>query len=838
MLYALLIQPIQLIIEYIYALAYSVTNNSWRSLLMLCVIVSILLIPVYRRIEDKPYLFLAVEIPHFLASYFFVSSLTVIKKVTFGPIKDLGLPDNLLHIGTASINLLPIALAIICLSFCIVVSQEYKTGVKIAHYVLATILIVFLYQAPSGLVLYWMLFSILSIIRFVFFKLFKVKQKKEDISFLKNKKIFEKLSLTKKTNDKASWVFLISCCVYLSLLVGFSIPSGVIQSSPQEFVNVYHYMNPLWFVASSTLIALGLFSVWTIFLYALMIDVQKKIFRGLIFALCLVSTVDYMFFAKDMGILDRTLRYTDVFAFSVQDKIINLLIVIVVAVVAFIAYLFLDSKLMVLTLAEIATTLAMSSVNCVKANAEVIKLLPTVEKIKEGEPTWNLSRNGKNVIVFMLDRAWGEYVPYFLNEKPELAEIYDGFTYYHNTVSFGAYTNMASPALFGGYEYTPEEINKRKDKPLAQEQNEALKMMPILFSEEGYDVTVCDPPEAGYDWTPNLAIYDDHPEINTYITKGYYWNMEKSSGSNSNFRNLFCYAIMKVSPLFIQVHLYDNGFYNETLSVATKGMNAQLVEATGQKPSDDCLRAEGINDSTMEDYMTLVRLNEMTNIVDDNSNNFLMIDNDTTHSPSLFQEPEYDLSYFIDNTDYEHENIDRYTFDGITLAVENGPQYVSYQTNMAALLRVGEWLEYLKREGVYDNTRIIIVSDHGRNLRHNSCFYLDNGEDDLMDLEFFFPLLMVKDFDAHGFTVSEELMTNADVPSFALGGIVENPKNPFSGKPINMEPKNNQPLHILSSDRFDTMTYNGNTFDCGLWLTVEKEVHDKNNWTILRDERW
>ena len=97
---------------------------------------------------------------------------------------------------------------------------------------------------------------------------------------------------------------------------------------------------------------------------------------------------------------------------------------------------------------------------------------------------------------------------------------------------------------------------------------------------------------------------------------------------------------------------------------------------------------------------------------------------------------------------------------------------------------------------------------------------------------------MVKDFDAHGFTVSEELMTNADVPSFALGGIVENPKNPFSGKPINMEPKNNQPLHILSSDRFDTMTYNGNTFDCGLWLTVEKEVHDKNNWTILRDERW
>lgn len=35
---------------------------------------------------------------------------------------------------------------------------------------------------------------------------------------------------------------------------------------------------------------------------------------------------------------------------------------------------------------------------------------------------------------------------------------------------------------------------------------------------------------------------------------------------------------------------------------------------------------------------------------------------------------------------------------------------------MAAMLRLGEWFDYLREEGVYDNTRIILVSDHGYRL--------------------------------------------------------------------------------------------------------------------------
>lgn len=44
----------------------------------------------------------------------------------------------------------------------------------------------------------------------------------------------------------------------------------------------------------------------------------------------------------------------------------------------------------------------------------------------------------------------GEFVPYIMQERPELQQQFAGFTYYDNTISFGASTNFGAPALFGG----------------------------------------------------------------------------------------------------------------------------------------------------------------------------------------------------------------------------------------------------------------------------------------------------------------------------------------------------------------------------------------------------
>jgi hypothetical protein len=157
------------------------------------------------------------------------------------------------------------------------------------------------------------------------------------------------------------------------------------------------------------------------------------------------------------------------------------------------------------------------------------------------KPALNLSADGKNVVVIFLDRALNHYFPYYMAEKPELAKQFDGFTNYTNTVSFAGATNFAVPALVGGYEYTPIEINKRDNETLVSKQNEALRVMPAVFSQNGYDVTVCDPSYANYNWVPDLSIYDEYPEIDAYITKGKFQPVEQKAQSNIvNRRNFFC----------------------------------------------------------------------------------------------------------------------------------------------------------------------------------------------------------------------------------------------------------------------------------------------------------
>ena len=105
-----------------------------------------------------------------------------------------------------------------------------------------------------------------------------------------------------------------------------------------------------------------------------------------------------------------------------------------------------------------------------------------IKKQSGTEQILPLSKNGTNVIVFMLDRAVSGYIPYLFQEKPQLQDQFAGFTYYPNTLSFGVSTVVGTPPLFGGYEYTPEEINKRADEMLSSKQNEALKVMPKIFN--------------------------------------------------------------------------------------------------------------------------------------------------------------------------------------------------------------------------------------------------------------------------------------------------------------------------------------------------------------------
>ena len=68
--------------------------------------------------------------------------------------------------------------------------------------------------------------------------------------------------------------------------------------------------------------------------------------------------------------------------------------------------------------------------------------------------------------------------------------------------------------MMAGYEYTPEEINKRENEFLPEKHNEASLVMPKLFYNAGFDVTVTDPPLPNYTWKGDLSAFESLPDIN------------------------------------------------------------------------------------------------------------------------------------------------------------------------------------------------------------------------------------------------------------------------------------------------------------------------------------
>lgn len=802
---------------------------------------------------------LLLEIPFFMAAYQFLSHLDILKGVSLGPIADLGAPDGLIVIAGVSINLLPILMTLINVISSAMYLKGFPLKTKIQLYAMALFFLVFLYTSPSCLVFYWTLNNVFSLVKTIFYKLKNpgkvIRVLVSAAGFLLlgfvlflydttsgSRKLFlavialamelplllslvgKKQKEIKKTQTVKRGQFILGG-LFLTVLVGLMIPSTFIAASPQEYVDINYFHHPLWYILSAVSLSAGTFLVWMGVFYWLANPAGKAIFTKAVWILSGVMLVNYMFFGTNLGIITSTLQYENGLVFSQKELILNLVVLAAVAVLLYFIFSKWNKAVTTVLLTAVIALGGMSAVNIAKINGSIEEITIHQDQQENTLPSFQLSKTGKNVVVLMLDRAMNEYIPYMFNEKPELQKQFAGFTYYSNTISFGGFTNFGVPGLLGGYEYTPVEMNRRDSEPLVEKHNEALKVMPVLFSQNGFRVTVCDPVYANYQWIPDLSIFDEYPEIDTYITKGKFGDVShKERVVQNNHRNFFCFGIMKTMPLFAQRAIYDNGQYHVTASYTDIPVySTQKIESVS--------KSSGMSAAFMEPYNVLVNLPYITRITEDGENTFLFMANDATHEPMMLQVPEYIPAMTVDNTEYDAANQDRFVLNGKQLTMETDRQMVHYQSNMAVMLQLGKWFDYLRQEGVYDNTRIILVSDHGQHLAHLDELILDDSSS-LYNVEFYYPLLMVKDFDSDTFTTSAEFMTNADVPALALEGLIEDPRNPFTGKLINSDEKYAHDQFIIMSWDWDVAQNNGNTYLPAAWASVRDDIWNKDNWTF------
>lgn len=625
---------------------------------------------------------------------------------------------------------------------------------------------------------------------------------------LKPNKFSTKLLAKVKPASKQTLITFTLATLIDVLLLSFCIPSVLIVSSVQEFVDPFTYENPLKYIFPTVCIALGVFVVWGGAIYYLLGPKGKRIFAVISIGLSLY--LYFNFFYAPM-IMDKIVS-------APVKAIAYFFVLILMYLVLIAAYRYSKFIFNTILVAALVGAISLGVVGTVKINEDYNNVnFPPLDQ----EVSLNLSRDGNNVIVIMLDRALGVTVMDEFEMIPGLQDRYDGFTYYPNTVSFGAHTNIASPALLGGYEYTPYMINQRSDETLRDKQNEAVCMLPMMFSNANYESTVINPIYAGYQNVADTSVLSDIPNTNAYVIDNYFNDYAYYLGESINAtreRDLFMFSI-SYALIYGRDFFFDNGNYHNPNRAYYSNFDF-----------DEFLDIKGEVYRTANDYNVLRSLENITSFDSDLNGSYIFINNTLTHGETIpflsDVEVDFDLNAFYNLAQ--------------SRSGDNEVLFESYMSNGIALELLGEWFDYLRSQGVYDNTRIIIVSDHGFNSNYlEDCIFADdNGTDDVYGIENYIPVLLVKDFDSTGFTVSEDFATNADVPYIATLGVIDNPVNPFTGNPIINHDGFDMPLRISFSHRFNIEVNNGNVFmETDSWydITDTDDLFDVSNWSVIYD---
>ncbi len=906
----LFIGPIKLIFETIFSFAFQLTGNIVLSIVCLSLVINVLVLPLYmsadrmqarakqRAQELKPGIThikktfkgdermmmlqtyykqnhysplsalsgtvsLLLQIPFFIAAFQFLSNISVLNGASFGAITNLAEPDGLIVIGSLAINILPIIMTAINIVASLIHTKGSGVMDKVQLFGMALLFLVLLYGAPAGVVLYWTLNNVFSLVKTIFYKLKNPKKvlmyllsiagavllavvvifnlgsiyaKLATLAITIGLQIplivhFVKLALSKrirkpkepKVYEPKRKLFL-TCCCLLAVITGLLIPATYIAASPQEFVFASYYVHPVWFVVSSACYAIGMFLIWFQIFYFLANDKFKVILEKIVCILSIVMLVNYFFFGLKLGNLDAGLQYDSGFSVSIIEYFVN--VGVVLAVIALVYFLITKFKKCVISvmIVVIIAMGAMSAVNIGKITSSISSLdLSTLEV--EEMPTFELSSTGQNVMVIILDRAMGLTVPYIFNERPELREKFAGFTYYNNIISHGANTNFATPSLLGGYEYTPVEMNKRNDISLAIKQNEANLLMPRVLTEqwEGCDEAyVFNPIYTNYQWTSDLTVFDEYDKITAKNVTNYFTDEDQEKYIvENNHRNFFFFSLMKTMPLFMQYVLYNDGGYHRMNTNDNQG-------SYSNQATQGLSLGYGLKNSFMKNYNYLTSVDDMMQVTDTNTNRYVSLYNSITHEPMLVDETTYTPNKKVDNTVYDAEHADRFTLGDSSISVTNVEQMKHYQTNVVSFVELGKLFDSMRERGIYDNTRIVIVSDHGYYDGHYSNdLYLNKYN---LNVEGYFPLLMVKDFNSITFTTSSQFMTTADVPTIVFDGLVNNPTNPYTGNLITDTEKTAHRQFMVQSPLWNPSDHPGNTFAPTQWVSVEDNIWEKDNW--------
>lgn len=505
--------------------------------------------------------------------------------------------------------------------------------------------------------------------------------------------------------------------------------------------------------------------------------------------------------APDVGTMDA-------FVFQrpeVLHRIIN--VVIDVSVFLFLAFLFAIiiyfkkiEILRPLLYTSLTLLLGMTFIHLKDANAAIARITKAADSAANTSEFpeymrdfFTFSRYGKNVVVVMTDMFTGGNMNQLLERHPELREELDGFIWYEDVVTAGSLTVFGKPGILGGMEAHPLVINQDKSRSLEEKIAQAKGSFLRYLQDHNFTISIQDDEFLDPELLNNYL--DKKKKSNLVVRNKWEHALEHWENKNYKITKLSSHqpffnmiGLYNIVPIEYKSMIYDDGKWHQPMHINILGLQDMA--------------------SRLGNLEIPIYLSHVENI---NKNSFIYCTSLLTHVPWNLDENG------IPNEIFDWDNLRDLSKGGLSIGHLN--------TEFFTLKILVKWFDWMKEHGVYNNTMIIIVSDHGRG---------DSVE--LVKIWQGFPpihphgLLLVKEYDAEGELKIDRTtqMANWDVPQLI--------KNSLETDTISHQypwHKERERLHVIGNWR--RQAHPKNEYKFSRVFSIQGPLYKKESFKELKD---
>jgi YidC/Oxa1 family membrane protein insertase len=801
---AALIEPIRWALLSVLKLGYAISGSHGVALLFLSVFFNLLLIPAYhwaerlqgkereiqRRMQPKIEEFravfkgqelhmmlrqlyklhdyhpiyalrtlapLAIQVPFFIAAFGLLSHYVPFQGASFLFLHDLSKPDGLI----GGINLMPLLMTAVNLYALQLYSRQLPRSDWAQGVVVALIFLAVLYESPSGLVLYWTFNNLLSVLKSFWYsrKMPSTQAGPSHLSALlaeiraswrrgRTQRLLDSLSAKLKSS------YALACASLFALLF-IALPIGF--TSLED--NVDGLAGYVGFFLIFSLVTAALFGLVCVIWYRVSSPALRAWTTYAAFSVMLLALAFAFVHQPDAGMLDNFTFFTPKALAPTFSKIIlDAVLITAVGILALWAATRYSAAMRNTMAVMLLTSLVSSAISLVSLHQRINENLASV--LPDGVKLFRYSRTQPNVLLVFLDGAMSGYLPAILEDEPQLKEQLRGFKWYPNVISSGNRTINGLPSVFGGNDYTVGGINARSNGTLKEKVSDAYKIYVENFHAKGYDVQYSDPFWFGLvragdcDLFNTLYAKDGTGRCIHSIGRGVEARKREVTADRKNdffiglAKQYLALTVFRIAPHSLKNAVYDGGNWLSMSFAWKKRM-----------------------DKYLNNFFSLGAMPEIS-AVDSDKPTFNFITNEAPRATFLLDKDCLPIDPQLASS---RRTSPRFA--------NNDTQKI-FETHRCVLRGVGKFMDWMRTEGILDNTYVVFASDHGW-VSDNPLLEGIKGQQTFSMYQSF---LMVKDFDSRDeLEMDPTYIANFKVPGLIcdkIGGCLDK----ASGKVIHYTP--------------------------------------------------